>query len=1149
MEGHIPTIVEGPVNVPVRSMDDGYFVAGSVQGKSLVFLVDTGSCCTILSKSLFDRWSPETRPNLTPVNLHLVTATGDSIPTLGKAEIEISLGSQCLLHDVLFADIKNDGILGVDFLSKHKCDVFLSKDHMRLNGERISCFHSSKGAALGTNSGGAISTCCRIAILEGVEIPPESEIVVKGRPLDLFDKNSVGTLEGTSQFVDRSGLLVARALVSPETGSVPIRIMNLNDQPFFLHKNTVTAIYEPVETERLESVNSLSTKATSDENPYQHIDELIQNNSSNLNETQLESLKSLLYEHKDQFSKSSHDLGCSNLVEHTIKTVPDCKPVKLRPYRVPLAKREFAESEVKAMAEKGLIEPSYSAWSAPAIIVPKPDGSLRFCVDYRRLNELTVPDSHQLPRIDDTLDALGGSTWFSTLDLKSGFHQVSIAEEDRPKTAFSIPGSGLWQWRVLPFGLINSPSVFERLMERVFAGLTFLILLIYLDDIIVFSKTFEEHLINLRKVFERLKEANLKLNSKKCKLLCRKVSFLGHEVSNLGIGTDPKKLLAVNDWPQPKTATEVRQFVGLASYYRKFIPNFATVCKPLHQLTEKNNCFAWTEKCQNAFDNLKKLLTSAPILSYPLLQGQRFLIDCDASNVGVGAVLSQIQDGEEKVISYFSKCLSRTERKYCTTRKELLAVVMAVKNFHHFLFGQQFTVRTDHGSLQWLMRFKNCEGQIARWLEVLSAYTFTIVHRAGRVHNNADSLSRRPCYSNDCKHCDRYEKRYFPKVSPEIDRTEKETNIFEKTDGGWGDSTLRSVTPVEMINTVEKIDGGRGGSLLRSVTPPESINYDEKDDGGQGDSLLLSVMPPECTNNIEKIDGGRGDSLLRSVTPPESIINEHIDNAPVFETQEDSPDVKGPVICDDIYVSDRLACSITPSLGPGVAEVLSLEMTHGNYQTGVPHFTHASNNSVCGGVDAEAHKIIDKCRHTSCYCCEVTADYIEDWIDLFEDGPLFGCLFENGIIPEELQVARAGMATISEGVHSDKPRCHCERRSEMIDTNTLIKGIVQDGQECGYSICKNKLCLNVSQHLSESDKSSASTSKSVECLDITLENIRDQQEKDATLKLLLQWKRSKEKPHWSAVAPYCRELKAYWHEWDTIELKDNVLYKKDERGM
>ena len=255
-------------------------------------------------------------------------------------------------------------------------------------------------------------------------------------------------------------------------------------------------------------------------------------------------MRLLLYEYKDQFSKSSHDLGCTSLVEHTIKTLPDCKPVKLRPYRIPLAKRDFAENEIKAMADKGLIEPSHSAWSAPAVLVPKRDGTARFCIDYRRLNQLTIPDSHPLLRIDDTLDALGGSCWFSTLDLKSGFHQVSIAEEDRPKTAFSIPGSGLWQWRVLPFGLINSPSVFERLMERVFSGLTFLILLIYLDDIIVYSKTFEEHLENLRVVFERLKESNLKLNPKKCNLLCNKVAFLGHEVSEHGIATDPAKIQA-----------------------------------------------------------------------------------------------------------------------------------------------------------------------------------------------------------------------------------------------------------------------------------------------------------------------------------------------------------------------------------------------------------------------------------------------------------------------------------------------------------------------------------------------------------------------------------------------------------------------------
>ena len=266
--------------------------------------------------------------------------------------------------------------------------------------------------------------------------------------------------------------------------------MNLSNEPYLLHKGTVVAKYEPVETEKFVKVNSLSHDSISSEESCSHIDDLITQSSSNLDESQKEKLRSLLYQYKDQFSKSSHDLGSTNLVEHTIKTAPDCKPVKLRPYRIPLSKREFAENEIKAMAEKGLIEPSHSAWCAPAVLVPKRDGTTRFCIDYRRLNQLTIPDSHPLPRIDDTLEALGGSKWFSTLDLKSGFHQVSIAEEDRPKTAFSIPGSGLWQWRVLPFGLINSPSVFERLMERVFAGLTFLILLIYLDSLVVQSHFF-----------------------------------------------------------------------------------------------------------------------------------------------------------------------------------------------------------------------------------------------------------------------------------------------------------------------------------------------------------------------------------------------------------------------------------------------------------------------------------------------------------------------------------------------------------------------------------------------------------------------------------------------------------------------------------
>ena len=302
--------------------------------------------------------------------------------------------------------------------------------------------------------------------------------------------------------------------------------------------------------------------------------------TENLNESQKESMKTLLYEYADQFSRSSHDLGSTSIAQHTIKIVPGCKPIKQRPYRVPLAKQQVAQKEIQLMAEKNLIEPSYSAWSSPALLVPKKDGTMRFCVDYRRLNEATIPDSHPLPRIDDTLSALGGSKWFSTLDLKSGYHQIQIQESDRPLTAFSIPGSGLWQFRVLPFGLINAPGVFERLMEHVFAGLTYVTLLIYLDDIIVYSKTFETHLDSLREILQRLKEVNLKLNPKKCCLFRTSMSFLGHQVSEQGISMCPLKIQTIKDWPQPKNVKEVRQFIGLASYYRKFLSQFAQICKP-----------------------------------------------------------------------------------------------------------------------------------------------------------------------------------------------------------------------------------------------------------------------------------------------------------------------------------------------------------------------------------------------------------------------------------------------------------------------------------------------------------------------------------------------------------------------------------------
>ena len=474
----------------------------------------------------------------------------------------------------------------------------------------------------------------------------------------------------------------------------------------------------------------------------EYLNDLFTRSSVHLDENEQNQLKSLLIKYQSVFAKSSDDLGFSDRVEHHIDTM-GAEPIKEHVQRLPLAKREIEREEVRKMLQKGVIEPSISPWSSNIVLVTKKDGSTRFCVDYRKLNAVTKKDSYPLPDIRQCLDALADSAWFSCMDINAGYWQIGVKPEDREKTAFAT-SMGLYQFVKMPFGLVAAPSDFCRLMGDIFRDIQWIECLIYMDDIIVPAKTIDETLLRLEHVFQRLQQANLKLKPSKCVFMQKSVKFLGHEVSALGINTDKDKIKAVQEWPVPRTVKQVRSFVGLAAYYKRFIASFGEICKPLYQLCEKNRQFLWSLDCQHAFETLKDKLTTAPILAYPVM-GKDFILDTDASQFTVGAVLSQEHDGKERVIAYMSKTMNKSELQYCTTRKELLAVITALKHFHIYLIGQKVRLRTDNSAVSWIRTLKNPTGQVFRWLQYIETYDLSVTHRPGRSHGNSDALSRIPC--------------------------------------------------------------------------------------------------------------------------------------------------------------------------------------------------------------------------------------------------------------------------------------------------------------------------------------------------------------------------------------------------------------------
>ncbi|PNX87148.1 retrotransposon-related protein, partial [Trifolium pratense] len=424
-------------------------------------------------------------------------------------------------------------------------------------------------------------------------------------------------------------------------------------------------------------------------------------------------------------------------VEFAIDVMPGTRPIHIAPYRMAPSEMSELKSQLEDLLSKKFIRPSVSPWGAPVLLVKKKDGKSRLCVDYRQLNKVTIKNRYPLPRIDDLMDQLRGAVVFSKIDLKSGYHQIRVKEEDIPKTAFRTR-YGHYEYLVMPFGVTNAPAIFMDYMNRIFHPFLDKFVVVFIDDILIYSKSREEHDEHLRLVLQVLREKQLYANLGKCEFWLEEVKFLGHVISKEGIAVDPSKVEAVVAWERPNTATEIRSFVGLAGYYRRFIEGFAKIVAPLTNLTRKNQIFAWTDDCEKSFQLMKEKLTTSPVLVLPQ-PAEPYEVYCDASYQGLGCVLMQ----HKQVVAYASRQLKTHEKNYPTHDLELAAIVFALKIWRHYLYGCTFEVFSDHKSLKYLFDQKELNIRQRRWMEFLKDYEFTLQYHPGKANVVADALSRK----------------------------------------------------------------------------------------------------------------------------------------------------------------------------------------------------------------------------------------------------------------------------------------------------------------------------------------------------------------------------------------------------------------------
>ena len=756
---------------------------GSIANRPTEMLIDSGASITLINSNLFYQLPVYIRQKArnSLEKSHVQLADKSCIEITKTILLPITIENQTRQHVVyVVPELGRPCIIGNDFIQTYNLQIDGGSQRVMFKESNV-----ENKTIINPESLPEKEEIYVLFASERIKIPSYHVTHVQVYPDRKLDemKGEISNFEVTSI---NSIPCVANGLISPQK-IMNVQVANLSKRTIMIHPGQALAEMTRLNKAQLNVLNELENTQQEEKLKQEKLDVIPDLSDTNLNQQQQEDLRKLIMSFSDIFTKQN---GRTEVTRHQIKLIPDSKPFNSPPYRYAPAKREVIEQNLKEMKEEGIIKPSKSPWASPVVLAPKKDGTIRFCVDYRKLNSITIRDAYPIPRIDDTLNALQEAKFVSTLDLRSGYWQVEMDKDSKEKTAF-ITHKGLYEFNVMPYGLTNAPATFQRLMDVVLAGLKWQCCLVYIDDVIIYSPTFDQHLNDLKEVFQTLREANLTLKASKCYFCRREMKYLGHIITQDGIKPDPTLIKAVSDFPQPKTIKDVQSFLGLSGYYRRFIKDYAKIAEPLNkqlrQLKDKNYHLNWTSECTNALETLKKKLTNAPIMSTPNFK-EPFILELDACEYGLGAVLAQEYDKKKFVIAYASRTLSPPERNYSATEREALAIVWATQHFRPYLEGTKVLIRSDCKALQWLMNAKDVSGRLARWAMKLSAFQIeSIQYRPGHANANADSLSRNPLTTTSSIENQVLER-----------KEEKENNIFKEKDSNM----TRKPYDVSAIDTI-----------------------------------------------------------------------------------------------------------------------------------------------------------------------------------------------------------------------------------------------------------------------------------------------------------------------------------------------------------